>query len=251
MGENFSKPNETASCRSCVEVTGGTVESCTNTPVDIKGIDKKVIAKIPVVLAEFNVQFNVSAHVTLPERALEIKNIKNNLKITQCLLIQDSNMLFIKGFVRKNIDYSTVNYHSNNEGVCGKLNHCTVDIPFECTTPVEFNGFCPEEIMPNTSQEFEFFRRKELPMGFAEKDKLLSGDLSEYNQVSTEYYNELPYCELVSSRIIQYDEYLDRQLVNDGPLEEHVFRKIEEKMVINTVIRILQNRNVEIDPGIC
>ncbi len=251
MDELTTKSNDLVHCKACVDVTGGTVESCTNSPVDIEAINRKVVAKIPVVLAELNIQFNVSALITLPEMALEIKDTKKNLKLTQCMLIQDSSILFLKGYVRKNINYSTIAQAPTPEGICGELHHCIVDIPFECTTAVEFNGLCPDEIISNTSQEFEFFRRQALPKGFAEKDKLLSADLSEHNQVSTEYYNELPYCELISSRIIEYDEYLNRQIVKGGPLEECVFKDIEEKMVINLVISVLQNRRVKIDHGIC
>lgn len=231
--------------QACVEVSGGTVETCTNDPVTITPITTGVTAKIPVVLAELNVQFNVSAFMDLPEPAIEIKNIKKRLKITQCTLLQDTNVLFIRGYVRKNIDYSTVGCVSAT-GVCGDIRHCTVDVPFECTTPVTFNGIDPATLVNTTSNEFEYFRRESLPNGFAEKDSLLSGDLSEYNQTSTEYYNELPYCELISSRIVEFDEYLNRTPIEGAPFEEKVFNVIEEKMVIRLVVKILQDRQVAI-----
>jgi hypothetical protein len=248
MSDEYTKRNEVIVKDDCVDVTGGTVESCVNTPVKIEAIEgDDIVAKIPVVLAELNVQFNVSARIKLPEPALEIKNIKKRLKITQCMLIENTNILFIKGFVRKNIDYSTVGSCRTDEGICGEIHHCTIDVPFECTTPVEFNGLKPSEIIPTTSTEFEYFKRQQLPPKFAEKDRLLSGDLSEFNQISTEYYNELPYCELISSRIVEFDEYLNRKDVKDGPFEERCFREIEEKMVINLVLKVLQDRQIEID----
>lgn len=246
MEEKHTDSNDVVIKPICVDVTGGTIELCSNTPVKMDSISKRVIGKIPVVLAALKVQFNVAAYITLPEVALEIKNIKKRLKITQCMLIQESNMLFIKGLVRKNIDYSTIDKQPTTEGVCGEIHHCTVDIPFECTTPVEFNGLPPAEIITTTSQEFEYFKKTNLPNSFAEKDELLSSDLSEFNQISTEYYNELPYCELMDSKIVEFDEYLDQKIVRGGPFEEKVFEKIEEKMVISLVIRILQNREVEI-----
>jgi len=234
--------------KTCVDVTGGTVESCVNTPVKIEAIkDNDIIAKIPVVLAELNIQFNVSARIKLPEPALEIKNVKKRLKITQCILLQNTNMLFVKGFVRKNIDYSTVGRCKTDEGVCGEIHHCTIDVPFECTTPVTFNGIPPTKVIPTTSKEFEYFRREDLPNEFAEKDKLLSGDLSEFNQISTEYYNELPFCELISSRIVEFDEFINRIKIKDAPFEERVFEEIEEKMVINLVLKVLQDRQVKVD----
>lgn len=233
---------------SCVKVFGGEIVECVNDPVPIDAITTGAKVKVPVVLAELKVQFNVDSFIELPEPAIEIKNIKKRLKITQCLLLQNTNMLFIKGFVRKNIDYSTLKC-ATKEGICGDIKHCTIDIPFKCTTPVIFNGMDPLPLIPTTSTEFEYFRRQDLngPQ-FAEKDELLSGDLSEFNQISTEYFNELPFCELISSRIVEFDEYLNqrRPFNKKTPFEEKEFSKIEEKMVIYLTLKILQNKQVEV-----
>ncbi|SKC70008.1 CsxC family protein [Maledivibacter halophilus] len=247
MVENSSQTNEIVVKQNCVDVSANVVESCENTPIRIEGITDRVIAKIPVVLAKFNVQVNVSAKVKLPEIALEIKNVKIKLMLTQCMLLQDTNTLFIKGLVRKNIDYSTIEKCPTTKDVCGDIRHCTVNIPFECTTTVEFNGFPPAEIVPSTWKEFQYFQKQKLPNNFAEKDRLLSGDLSEFNQNSTEYYNDLPYCELVNSSIINLDEYLNRKIIRNGPIQEGVFEEFEEKMTINIVLRVLQHRLVEIN----
>jgi len=231
---------------SCVDVKGGTANDCVNRPVFINALETGAVVKIPVVLAELTLQINIMSDIKLPEPAIEIKNIKKRLKITQCLLLQDTNVLFIKGFIRKNIDYSTKKC-SNKEGLCGDIRHCTVDVPFQCTTPVVFNGIQPAPVVFNTSNEFEYFKVEKLPNSFAEKDKLLSGDLSEYNQISTEYFNELPFCELISSRIVEFDEYLNRVCLSGyAPFEERQFDKIEEKMVVYLTLKILQNRQVAV-----
>lgn len=247
MAENSSQTNEIIVSQSCIDVSANVVESCKNTPVDIEGITETVIAKIPVVLAKFSVQLNITAKIKLPEIAIEIKNIQEKLMLTQCMLLQDTNTLFIKGQIRKNIDYSTIEKSPTPEDLCGDIHHCTVNIPFECTTNVKFNGFLPADIVPSTSTEFQYFRRQDLPNNFSEKNKLLSGDLSEFNQTSTEYYNDLPYCELVNSSIIDVNEYLNRRIIRNGPLKEGVFEEFEEKMAVNIVLRILQNRLVEIN----
>ncbi len=237
---------DNGSCGRCVKVKGNTLENCENNPVDIDPITAGVVAKIPVVLAELTVQVNVSSFIKLPEPALEIKDIKKRLKITQCRLLQNTNILFIKGFVRKNIDYSTRDC-SNYEGVCGDLRHCTVDVPFECTTAVDFNGTDPADIVFNTKSQFEYFKQDELPGNFPEKEKLLSGDFSEFNQITTEYLNELPFCEIISSRIVEFDEFLNRKPIYEpAPFEEREFKKIEEKMVIYITLKILQKRQVQI-----
>lgn len=236
--------------KACVEVKGGTVNSCENIPAPISALTAGAVAKIPVVLAELNVQFNVSSIIKLPELALEIKRIKKHLKITQCMLLQDTNILFIKGFVRKNIEYATPGWCSNPYGICGDIKHCTVDVPFECTTPVTFNGNDPLPIIGTSRDEFVYLRVKDLHRpDFAEKDKLQSADLSEYNQISTEYYNELPYCEIISSRIVEFDEHLGKgHSEYKLPVGEKLFKEIEEKMVIFLTLKVLQNQQVAIGP---
>lgn len=249
----FHKPNCYPSAKG-VMVTGGTIASCESTeiiPIPMEIVP--LVAKIPVVLSQFQLSINVHSIITLPEPALEIKEITKSTKLTQCLLIQepdvtltagDSGNLFLKGFIRKNISYSTKDC-SNKEGVCGDIKHCTVDVPFNCITNVIFST-PPIAPISNSVSEFQYYRKQSLnDTTFAEKDKLLSGDFSEYNHVSTEYFNELPFCELVSSKIVEYDEFLDRkQLTCKGPYEEIEFSHIEEKLVLTLQIKLLQNQQV-------
>ena len=242
---------------SCADVDNTVLDNCPNTPLTPIGITSGVIAKIPVVLAELTVRFNVGAFIRLPEPALEIKDIKKKLKITQCMLLQPTNILFIKGFIRKNIDYATGSC-SNREGICGEIHHCTIDVPFECSTPVDY-FFEPAPLVTNSSTEFEYFRVSDLPnQYFAEKDKLLSGDMSEINQLRTINFNELPFCELISANIYEFDESIGRgnPYHADLPTGEKFFSQLEEKMVIELTIKLLQKRQVTIpaaafDPSPC
>lgn len=78
----------------------------------------------------------------------------------------------------------------------------------------------------------------------------MSGDLREHNQISTEFFNELPFCDLISSRIVEFDEQLMPEHPKDKdyvtPFEEKRFRRIEEKMVIFITLRLMQNRLVAV-----
>ncbi|MDD3654342.1 MAG: hypothetical protein PHO01_09190 [Desulfotomaculaceae bacterium] len=226
----------------------GTEPSCSNTPVKPSPVTVGAIAKIPIVLAEMSIQVNVDSTITLPEPAFEIKQIKKKLKLTQCMLVQNTNKLFLKGFVRKNIDYST-RTGSNMEGFCGDIRHCTVNIPWSCVTPVIYNVAKPAPVRFNSTDEFQYLRTGGLGNEFAEKDFLQSGDFSEFNQVSTEYFNDLPFCELVSATITEFDELLGRKRIKNSvklPFEEFEFRAIEEKMVIDLTLKVLQKRQVAI-----
>ncbi len=234
--------------QACVSVAASNQPGCANTPITpTPNLTTAAIAKIPIVLAELTVRVNVDATITLPEPALEIKQVKKRVKLTQCLLLQDTNTLFLRGFVRKNIDYSTRNVCSNVQGFCGNLRQCTLDTPFRCATAVNF-AVPPAPFNFNTTQEFEFFTTQPLGNEFAAKDQLLSGDLTEFNQISTEFFNERPFCELISSRIVEFDEFLGRTRPDNValPFEEFEFQTIEEKMVLDFTIKILQNRQVRI-----
>ena len=57
----------------------------------------------------------------------------------------------------------------------------------------------------------------------------------------------ISFYELLSSKIIEWDEAIDRQpLPHGGPIDEGYFTKIEEKMVIDFTIKVLQNQQVRI-----
>lgn len=100
---------------------------------------------------------------------------------------------------------------------------------------------------PNTREEFDFFRAQNLGHGYPEKDQMLSSDLSQFHQVSTQFYNQIPFCELVSSSIVQWDEAVDRYpLPHNAPFEEGTFQNIVEKTFLQFRVRVYQNQQVDI-----
>ncbi len=210
----------------------------------------KIIAKVPVVLAELTIQVNIDATITFPELVLEIKDIKKHVKLTQCRLLLPTNKLFIKGFVRKNIQYASPSKEieqGTSKSVASDLHSYTVDIPFQCVATIK--KFLTPPTMPemNLRQEFDFFMSKSLPSGFPEKDEFQSNDLSQFHQESTQHYNEIPFCELISSKIIEWDEAVDRTpLPSSAPLGEGTFRTIEEKMVLDLTLKVLQNQQIRV-----
>lgn len=228
-----------------------TVTMCESDQVEMTPVSNRkkfVVAKVPVVLAEVEVQIDVFCTITLPMPALEIKRIKKRLKLTQCRLISNTNKLFLEGFVRKNIEFATVS-STNSNSVCGDIRHCTVDVPFKCVTEIEDFISKPFPVIPSRTKEFEFFTSTPLPGNFPEKERLLAGDLSEFNEESFEFFNELPTCELISSTITEFDEFLNRATVPNAPFEERTFQEFDEKMVIKLVFKLLQNQQVCIPPS--
>lgn len=210
----------------------------------------KVITKVPVVLAELTLQVNIDTFIDFPEPVLEIKDIKKRVKLTQCRLLLPTNKLFVKGFVRKNIQYASPSPEiekSTHCSVTSDLHSMTVDIPFQCVT--EIHHFLTRPVMPrvNNRNEFDFLISESLPSGFPEKDELLTSDLSQFHQESSQYYNEIPFCELISSKIIEWDEAVDRvSIPADSPIGEGYFTRIEEKMVVDVTLKVLQKQQIRV-----
>ncbi|WP_078410883.1 CsxC family protein [Priestia abyssalis] len=226
------------------------IHSCENKPHCPQVSIGKVYTKVPIVLAELTIQVNMDAMINFPEPVLEIKDIKKRVNLTQCRLLLPTNKLFVKGFVRKNIQYASPCKEiepSTSTTVSSDLHSFTVDIPFQCVT--EIKKFLTKPVMPKTNnrEEFDFFVSKSLPSGFPEKDDLQTSDLSQFHQTSSQFYNELPFCELVSSKIIEWDEAIDRiPLPDSSPLGEGYFSTIEEKMVLDFTIKVLQNQQLRV-----
>lgn len=186
------------------------------------------------------VSIPTEAIITLPAKALEIKNIRKRLKITQSRFFNsppaivgvptDTPKLFLAGFVRKDIQFSKATSQTLTT-VTGTINDFVVDVPWSCVVDLGTGLVLPPTRF-GSQQEFEFATNTALPAGFASKDRLIAGDLSEFNLISTEFLNQLPTVSLVVSQINEMDEALDRVALAGGPFEEGQFTMIQEKMVI-------------------
>ncbi|TCJ03615.1 DUF3794 domain-containing protein [Cytobacillus praedii] len=207
-----------------------------------------ILTKVPVVLAEVDVQIHLDALIKFPAPVLEIKDIKKSIKLTQCRLLLPTKKLFVKGFVRKNIQYASPcknNIDYRKKSISSNLLSLTVDIPFQSVTEIKDFLAKPDIPLVNMRNEFDFLVSKHLPNGCQKNKELQTTDLSQFHQESTQFYNELPYCELISSNIIEWDEAIDR-----CPLPYHLgegtFTKMEEKMVVDLIIKVLQKQQVQI-----
>lgn len=124
-------------------------------------------------------------------------------------------------------------------------------MPFDCVA--EINGFLTPPVGPstNTRDEFDYLVSHKLPNDrtFTRKDLLEGSDLSQYHQISTEFFNELPYCELIQADIIEIDESLDRKKFakhNGKIVGEGTFTRLSEKMVLELTVKLLQQQQVRL-----
>jgi len=219
------------------------------TPVVIKS--GPVFVKIPVVLAEINITIPVEATITLDQPAMEIKRIKKNVFLTQSRIIPffqecapDTGILFIEGFIRKNIEYATKTCSIiESPNVCGDIRCCTVEVPFNFTTRINFIRE-PIFIENDIQSELEFFTDK-LQGCDACSDPVIGHNPCGQSFFSTEFFNEKPFTELVRADIAEVDIHINPTISCIVPAEQ-IFTGFTEKIVVNLTLKVLQEQQVKI-----
>jgi hypothetical protein len=210
-----------------------------------------VFVKIPVVLAETNITIPVEATIKLDKAAMEIKRIKKNVFLTQSRIIpfsQDdrpgTGILFIEGFIRKNIEYATKTCTtSGTQNVCGDIRHCTVEVPFNFTTRITF--LRPPIFIENTTpSELEFFTDKLQGCDVC-SDPVIGRNPCDQSSFVTEFFNEKPFTELVRADITEVDIHTNPTISCKTPTEQ-MFNKLTEKVVVNLTLKVLQKQQVRI-----
>jgi hypothetical protein len=187
--------------------------------------------KIPVVLDEFIIQIDTESKIRLNERAFEIKRIENQVFLTECRYIAQTNKVFIEGYIRKNIEYA-VRSCSKGSGIGGSIKDTTVHIPFRAYTKVKFKGATPK-IQPNLpSNVARYFDQEIMGKNFREADRS-----------NIEIFNEPVFCELEWSAVYTAD------IDNVGtPIEgfrnEEEFQELTDKSVVYLCMKLLQKQQV-------
>lgn len=212
---------------------------------------KPLVAKIPVVLADINIIFNLEANITLDRLAKEIKTIKKNVFLTDYSIIPFSKdnepndgILFIKGFIRNNIEYISQKYNiPMSENVYGNIRYCIVETPFEVNTKVTF---IREPVFNKNSNKNELdFSTYKTSHNNTYSGKVIECNFCDKGILFTEIFNEKPFVELIRSDIIEVNFNKSSILKNIGDSEE-IFTNINEKSVVNLTIKVLQRQEVNI-----
>ncbi|NBI28947.1 CsxC family protein [Chengkuizengella marina] len=189
--------------------------------------------KLNIVLGTLDCQIDIEADIELDSPALDIKDIDKEVCVTQSEFIEVNNptldceltgKLFMEGYVRKNVRYSSVESATNEEGF-GTIRHCTVKLPFNCAVPVE--GIFPT------------FNHND------RNTKSLHGlKSSQFDQSSYQPLNEPVECEINSVTINERNLFRDHTTISHGSKKEDTFTKIREKMVVCLNITLTQKRLV-------
>ncbi|NBI27626.1 hypothetical protein ERL59_01405 [Chengkuizengella sp. YPA3-1-1] len=190
-----------------------------------------------VVVGELSLQVDLEADIELDTPAIDIKDIDKKVVLEQCEFISVDNSsskcdcgvvngkVFLGGYVRKNIRYSAVDY-AHDDGICGGIKHCTVNVPFNCVVPVEDSKVSVSHTEKGT---MDFHGRK----------------LQEFNQLISESYNEPVECCINNVTFKERDLFRNQVPLTYGPKTEKSFCVIREKMVIIMDLTLIQKRKVD------
>lgn len=247
----------------CGKVKAETLPLCDGKNINPHGEDGPLTAKIPVVLAEKEVQIDVEADIDIKDDFFEIKRIKKNVFLTQCKLIPNSGQkdcdgrlisgkLFLKGFVEKNIEFSTIEECEHAQVKNGFIKHATATIPFHCVTEVFFDR-PPVFRFRSQIKEFDYFKHgKQCEDSCEENLGRLRCETGFEEEV---FYLDRPFCKLEGARIFELDVAKedvyypmndDKEHDKDCEDKERKFSRIVEKMVINLRVKVLQEQQVNI-----
>lgn len=208
---------------------------------------KNALAKIPVVLSESEVEVDVESTIEFGEPVLEIKRIKKNVYLTQCKLIpyfvkeygRLTGKVFLKGFVRKNIEYATKKCFGY-KSISGDIHHLTVNIPFETVAKIELDEM---PIIKDTEEPIiiEFGLPYQCEKACS---PTLIGDIpcEEYFEFK-ENFNEPFFCEIEKAKVIEIDMHNDMDSIKGFPVER-TFSCLTEKMMVLIRFKVLQRQQV-------
>lgn len=195
-----------------------------------------------VVLAQPTIQVCVEADIELAEPALEIKRSKKDVLLTQCKLLPSLKVnatmyrhkLFLSGYIRKNIEYATVNKVTTS-AICGQMHHATAHIPFHCCTTLDFTS--PLLLMGERNAT-------EIPIMKTDREGNFQED-RQFSEIVT--YKEQPFCEIVAVQFFELDFAPHHQIQKTKELpNEHTFKTIREKIVMELTVKVLQKQQVQL-----
>jgi len=227
-----------------------TLHECSNEPIPPIGKKGPLVAKIPVVIAQPVVQIDLESVIDLGQPALEIKRIKKNVFLTQCKLIEtdspDSGKLFLSGFVRKNVEYATVNnnYGIENGAITGDIRHATFNVPFRCVTKVKYINK-PVTCKSGFSSEVQVLTDK-LEGCDACAENIIGRNPCIQEFQNYECFTEKVYCELEEVKIFEEDIHKNPNSLGCEFPAENLFESFVEKTVLLIKLKVLQKQQVYI-----
>lgn len=198
-----------------------TLKMCPSRCVNLVGTDGPLKVRIPVILSLTEIDMDLNMDLELEDSASTILDNKNTVYLDECMILPDFKTIFLSGYIRKAIEYAP--FQAPDVPNCN-VRHTVFNIPFKCAAGVEY--FTPPQISMETRVPPK------------DKDSICEGQAI--------YLNEKVSCQLVSSRILKSDNLEECERSYLRPCIE----KIEEKIQLTLTIRLVQEQDVNIYPGI-
>ncbi|EES91017.1 hypothetical protein FDJ70_01935 [Clostridium botulinum] len=237
-------------CCRCIQ--SKILSSCEGENIKTKGINGSLVAKAPVILGEKEVNINLKVNIGLQQNCYEIKADKKNVYLTESILLPTagkiengvlkSGKLFLEGYIRENIQYSTVECINKYETincshgniVSGDIKYTTIDIPFNCVTEIQY--LVQPQVSPkkyDTNNNLNTIEYVNSCM-----------DNSNYHESfrNTIFYVDKPYCEVSQAKIIESDSCKKLCITNT----QSKYKKIEKKISLSLMVTVLQVQQVNI-----
>ncbi|PGN17805.1 hypothetical protein CN971_23920 [Bacillus thuringiensis] len=200
-------------------------------------VTPNALIKVPVVLAERTVQIVVEANIPLDPPAVEIKRVLKNVFLTQCKLVPVAftpvpgtnyrrvtrAKLFVEGYIRKNIEYASADCN-------GTLYDRVANVNFTGFADLTEGNFLTLPLIAASSDAASHFinpKNGDLPR------------LDKYFFENAVFYNEQPYCELISANFYELDFSPCPTALNES------FDTLREKIVLDLTLKVLQVQQVQ------
>ncbi|MEW9503435.1 CsxC family protein, partial [Jeotgalibacillus marinus] len=188
----------------------------------------------------------VEADIPLDPPAFEIKRVGKDVFLTQCKLVpvefavgcgggEDRHVtkakLFVGGFIRKNIEYAAKDCN-------GVIQDRIADVPFsgftEISSTTEIGGATSFLNLPILNESSASSSR------FINPKDGITPRQDKYFFENSVFYNEQPYCELVSADFFEID-------FSPCPTDAHeTFDTLREKIVLDLTVKVLQLQQVNL-----
>lgn len=207
----------------------------TRTPL-VSAPQNSAYFKMPMILAETDLQIAVESNIDLNPAASEIKRVKKHAQLDQLKLVpvrftQIENTeyfritrakLFVSGHIHKNIEYASAECNA-------ALQDRIARVSFSGFTELDEEDFYNDPILGiSDSSEANFLDGRTQS----------SGRLDKYFFQNLVKYNEQPYGELVAANFFELD-YAPESAHNDS-----FFDSIREKVVLDLTVKVMQDQQV-------
>ncbi|PJI10361.1 hypothetical protein CUB90_12805 [Clostridium sp. CT7] len=199
---------------------------CESDLVKFKIRDGFIPVRMPVIITEVTVNINIENVVDLEEPILCIDSVSKEVKLGNCKLIPETNMLFLNGTVIKSIQYCE--QRSNSNLFDGKVKNIIVNVPFRCVTKVKyivkpvFYGSNKSLRIINVNDERTFID------SYREEEKIC--------------------CELMHVKFEELNEK-GQKIKSSQNHKMEAPKRLRQSMVMHVTIRLIQNQTLFILKG--